>query len=81
MKETEDEPRSPLAGTLPQVRRQTYCSGLSDAVAAAEGLKRITPVWSAKKYRLPVCPGVAGLATTTNPVLLPLFVIGLYENQ
>jgi hypothetical protein len=26
-----------------------YCSGLSEAVAAALGLKRITPLWSAKK--------------------------------
>ena len=76
-KEAGHVPGLSLAGTLPQVLRQTaYWSGLSVLVADPAGLKRITPLASAKKKRLPVCPGDAGLPSNVKPILVVPPLIG-----
>jgi hypothetical protein len=49
------------AGTMFPYGRFQFRGGLS-VVATPPDSTRITPVWSVKKYRRPVVPGVTGLA-------------------
>ena len=44
-----DPSESPPSSKLLLMQLGTYCIGLSVTAAGAAGLKRITPLWSAKK--------------------------------